>query len=82
MTNNNLGLYSNSAEIVESYNDLGLEDIDSIAGNKASTEDDISSADVLISVKTGQVFIFIGITLISVATVLLAAYIIKKKVIK
>ena len=34
---NNLGLISNQAEIYEAYNDLGLADIDSTTGNKAST---------------------------------------------
>ena len=82
MTENNLGLYHNQAEIAEAYNDLGIEDMDSTPGNKASTEDDISSADILISVKTGEVAIFIGLSVSIIATITIAAYIIKKKVIR
>lgn len=82
MTDNNLGLYHNQAEIYEAYNDLGIDDIDSTPGNKVSTEDDISSADALISVKTGEV---VTVTLVStaiIAGITISAIIIKKKVIK
>ena len=82
MTEDNLGLYHNEAEIYEAYNDLGMADIDSTAGNRKSEEDDISSADVLITVKTGEVAIFIGASIGIIATIAVAAYIIKKKVIR
>ena len=42
-------------EIVNSYNELGLTDINSTEGNKVKGENDMSSADVIISIKTGQV---------------------------
>ena len=84
MTQNNLGVYNNTAEIYEAYNEKGIEDIDSVTGNKVSSEDDISYADVLITVKTGEAII---ITAIIVATIVLAgvcigAYIVNKRVIK
>lgn len=82
MTENNLGLYHNEAEIYESYNDLGIQDIDSVAGNKVSNEDDISSADVLISVKTGEAILFVGLSLTIIATIGIGAYFIKKKVLR
>lgn len=49
---------NNNAEIYESYNELGLEDIDSIPANRLETEDDMSSADVIVSVATGKVIIY------------------------
>ena len=82
MTEDNLGLYHNEAEIYEAYNDLGIEDTDSTEGNKLSNEDDISSADVLITVKTGEVILFIGLTLTIVAIIGSGVYLIKKKVLK
>ena len=82
MSNDNLGVYHNEAEIYEAYNDLGIADIDSTAGNKKAAEDDISSADVVITVKTGEVAIFIGASIAIIATIAVAAYIIKKKVIR
>ena len=82
MTENNLGLINNNAEIFESYNDLGLEDCDSTIANKATNEDDYSSADVLITVKTGEEILFIGISVGIIAVITVSAIIIKKKVIR
>ena len=55
MTENNTGLVNNTAEIAESYNELGLTDVNSTEGNKVDGENDMSSADVIISIKTGEV---------------------------
>ena len=82
MSDSNLGLINNNAEIFESYNDLGLPDIDSQVGNKASSEDDFSSADVLVTVKTGEAVLYIGIAVGIVTIITTAAIIIKKKVIR
>lgn len=82
LTENNVGLYNNTAEIYESYNDLGITDVDSTPGNKISTEDDISSADVLITVKTGETILVIGLSLTIIATIAIGAYVIKKKVLR
>lgn len=80
MTENNLGIINNTAEIYEAYNDLGLEDIDSKPGNKISTEDDMSSADVVITVKTGEWLMFTGLTITIITILGVGAYFIKKKV--
>ena len=50
--------------------------------NKISTEDDISSADVLITVKTGETILVIGLSLTIIATIAIGAYAIKKKVLQ
>lgn len=82
MTEDNLGLYHNEAEIYESYNDLGIEDIDSKPGNRLANEDDISSADVLITLKTGETIMFVGLTITILTTIGIGAYFIKKKVLR
>lgn len=82
MTENNLGIYHNEAEIYEAYNDLGITDIDSVVANKASTEDDFSSADVLISIKTGEVVLFVGLSLSIIISITIGAYFIKKKILR
>ena len=52
----------NNAEIQEAYNDLGLEDSNSTPGNNASGENDMGSADIIISIRTGGViYMTIGI---------------------
>lgn len=58
MTDNNLGIVNNNAEIYEVYNEEAIIDIDSTAGNKVTSEDDMSAADVVISVKTGDAIIY------------------------
>ncbi len=79
---NNLGLISNQAEIYEAYNDLGLEDVDSAVANKASNEDDMSNADLVVTVKTGEYILFGGLTLLVIALIGVGAYFIKKKVLR
>lgn len=71
MTETNTGLINNNAEIQEDYNEKGLKDRDSTVGNNAQGEDDISSADVLITVKTGAAVMYTLI--VFVALVVLAA---------
>ena len=82
MTNENTGTINNVAEIYEATNNLGVEDIDSTPANKVQTEDDISSADVVIGVKTGEIYVYIVITLASVALLGVGIYFINKKVLR
>lgn len=82
MTDSNLGTVRNTAEIVSSYNELGLEDVDSTAGNKKTGEDDMSSADTIIGTATGKTTIAIlGITLGILSIIAASVYVIKKYVI-
>ena len=53
MTQENIGRSSNIAEIAEDYNEQSLKDKDSTPKNKVQGEDDMSSADVIISIGTG-----------------------------
>ena len=82
MSENNTGLISNTAEIAESYNEQGLKDQDSTENNNATGEDDLGKADVIISIKTGQVVSTIGIILASIAVIGLGAYIVIRMLIK
>ncbi len=83
MSSNAIGItITNNAEIYETSNDYGLDDVDSTPGNKVQTEDDYSSANVLTSVQTGQVVIYTALG-IAIACVLGGGiYIIKKRVIR
>lgn len=80
MTENNTGIITNTAEIAETYNEYGIDDINSIPSNNKSNEDDIGKAEIIISVSTGTE---IGVALLIVASltmILSAVIIIKKKV--
>lgn len=66
MTEENTGAVNNTAEIAEDYNIYGLADVNSKAGNKVPSENDFGSADALISVKTGEVFIYTSVILTTV----------------
>ncbi len=82
LTDNNLGQVTNCAEIYEAYNARGISDVDSTPGNNVQTEDDFSTASVTITIVTGKVASFFGITFASIAIIALGAFGIKKYVIK
>lgn len=82
MTGENTGTITNRAEIYEDYNELGLKDYNSTPGNKAQGENDLDYANLIITVKTGQVAMYITITLISIAIIAIGAYEINKRVLK
>lgn len=71
---------NNNAEIYESYNELGLEDIDSITANRLESEDDMSNADIIVSVATGKVIIYTTFVLAIVALLGFGIFEIKKRV--
>ena len=82
LTADNTGTERNVAEIAESYNEYGIEDVASTNLNKKDGEDDMSSSDAVILTSTGKEkssIIGISIGLLSVIT--LAVYQIKKRVI-
>jgi hypothetical protein len=80
MNQNNTGTSINTAEISKASNDFSIEDIDSTPGNKVSGEDDISTAQVIISVKTGGVVMYTLLIAIIIAVIGIGVYFIKKDV--
>lgn len=81
ITENLIGsIINNNAEIYESYNEQGLQDIDSKAGNKILTEDDISNADVAVSIVTGKIVGYTTLTLFILGLFGFGIYEIKKQV--
>ena len=80
MNENGFGLISNNAEISKSSNDYGESDIDSTDNNKNTNEDDYSTANLLILVKTGNAALYILLLLVSTISVGVSLYFIKKKI--
>lgn len=78
MKENNTGLVNNTAEIVSSYNEQGLTDINSIEGNKVKGENDMGSADLIISIKTGQVVMTISLIIITIVALGVTMFLIRK----
>ncbi len=78
MTASNVGLINNTAEIDEAYNELGLADINSTPGNRASGENDMGSADVLLGIRTGGT-VYIGGAIVAVAVLGTIAFVVIKK---
>lgn len=80
MTENSTGITVNTAEISKSSNDLNIKDRDSTEANKVQGEDDISTAEVIISIRTGAIKA-IGITtiIIILVGVAIGVYIVKRK---
>ena len=80
MTENNTGLINNTAEIGESYNDLGIKDSKSTSGNKAKGESDYGSADAILSLKTGEeTYIAIAAVTIAILGLIVFVVMIKKQ---
>lgn len=82
LSNNSTGTIENIAEIGSSTNLEGIEDIDSVGGNKNTGEDDIGSASLIISIKTGSPIMYIGIVIASMTVIGLGIFIINKKVLE
>ena len=69
MTENNTGLIQNTAEIVESYNEFGLKD---------ENKNNSNFADLILSIKTGQVVTTITLILSTIIIIGAATYIISR----
>ena len=85
MTEDSTGVYINKAEIAEASNAKQVADMDSTPGNNIETEDDFSKAEIIISVETGRVILYISIffgvaAIIGVGIFLIKKYGISKKV--
>ena len=80
MTESNTGVYNNTAEIAESFNESAIEDIDSVAGNGIATEDDMGQADVIISVNTGGGIVNIMLLISTLITLFIVLYIVKVRI--
>lgn len=79
MSEDNTGLINNTAEIAESYNELGIKDSKSTSSNKAQGESDYGSADTILSLKTGgDVYIAITAVIIAILSSIVFVIIIKK----
>ena len=82
LSSNSTGTIENTAEIGTASNLEEIKDIDSTPGNKKAGEDDIASASLIISIKTGGPMLYIGIVLISLIVLGTGIYLINKKVLK
>ena len=82
MTGENTGTVVNTAEIAEDYNILGLQDKNSTPGNKSEKENDLGSANVVITVRTGQIVIYTTLIISVLGILFVGIYSIKKYVIK
>lgn len=79
LTDDNLGTVSNTAEIAEDYNIYGISDLDSTPNNNAQNEDDFARSDSYLSVKTGEVFIYISVI---ITTIILIGIVVSITIIK
>lgn len=73
LTAENTGINHNVAEIYEDFNIYGISDVNSIPGNKSQGEDDMSFADMIISVKTGESLVYVSVI---ITTILLGSIVV------
>ena len=74
-----MGLKINVAEISKDSNEYGTKDRDSVPNNQVKEEDDIDEAPVMITIKTGQTIVYVGImtmviTILGIGIVLIKKY--------
>ena len=81
---NNLGLKTNIAEISEDADKdkKDITDIDSTPDNKKDGEDDIDDAPVILTIKTGETPMYIGLTIGIISILGVGIYSIKKYILK
>lgn len=79
MNQNNTGTSLNMAEILKDTNDFNILDRDSVAGNKKDNEDDISSAELIVSVSTGVVTVIFICLIILVLLISVAVFVYTKR---
>ena len=81
ITEDSIGVLNNTAEIYEAYNEQGLKDIDSTPANKVETEDDMSKADIVIGIVTGEkIVIYMILPLVVISLFGFGIFEIKKRV--
>lgn len=81
MTEENTGLVNNDAEIFDAYNKEGITNIDAEPGNKNKSENDMSSASLVVSVKTGETVTKYTMLIIAIIAILtFGIYMIKIKI--
>jgi len=81
ITDKNVGtVINNSAEIYESYNEKGVQDMDSEVANKLETEDDFSVAGIMLAVVTGKIVIYTSLAISILFILVLGTVVIKRKV--
>jgi len=73
MTDTNTGLVHNSVEIASAFNEKGMSDIDSTPNNKLD-EDDLSYADAIIGVSTGNKEMVVPMIIVSVIVLIPLVY--------
>ena len=78
ITEDMLDILENNAEIYESYNEMGLQDIDSTVNNNNSDEDDMGKAEVIVGIVTGTIIKYTVITLVVITMLGLGIFGIKK----
>lgn len=78
ITEDILDILENNAEIYESYNEMGLQDVDSTENNKNTEEDDMGKAEVIVGLVTGTIIKYTVITLVVVTILGLGIFGIKK----
>lgn len=81
ITDKTIGVIAtNTAEIVESTNEYGLPDTDSVANNQNRQEDDMAMTEIVFAIVTGKIVQFIWLPITVLLLLSIGTYEIKRKV--
>ena len=81
MTESNTGLTNNKAEIMSTYNSLGIDNSTSRDSKNISNDENKKSADAIVGVKTGSPASYTALALTIVIIIFGVAYLINKKLV-
>ena len=80
MTESNTGLTNNKAEIAETYNSLGLQNVSETQAepNGEFAKETLGSADMIVGVKTGKAVSYVALTIMILVIICGVAYLVNK----
>jgi uncharacterized repeat protein (TIGR01451 family) len=81
MTTSDTTMLNNNAEIYEDFNIYGISDKNSTPNNKIQNENDMSSADTILTIKTGETLIYTSVIITSIILGSIVAFIVSNKIV-
>lgn len=81
LTDSNTGLVNNRAEIAEDFNIYGISDKDSTPMNNTQGEDDLGSADCILTIRTGETLMYVSVLISSLLAGAVIVILVRAKIV-
>jgi uncharacterized repeat protein (TIGR01451 family) len=81
MTTSDTIILNNNAEIYEDFNIYGISDTNSTPNNQIQNENDMSSADTILTIKTGETLIYTSVIITSIILGSIVVFVVYNKIV-